>query len=263
MQKLIRVMGIGLLALLLTACNTNVEAKKGMTARDLLEKGKTASEKLEKVHTEIVFDDSSRTDIPEERTSMKFEINSDASLHPLTLHQYTTVKARYKDPWEIDLYKTEDRVFINDNRQPTWEELPTDSSAELFGTIVANSIPTLDLTLFDEFADDLVLEPIDYGYALKLSLSRDQYKRFNKIVLGVKADDEDSDAFTIIHKMDIEIQFDSRTFYTTDFKMTKQVTTYIDGKFRVYKQKFNAAYSRFDDIKDVKVPQKVLDAAAQ
>ena len=68
------------------------------------------------------------------------------------------------------------------NQGELWEELPSGSIAELFGSIIENVHPTLNLEFFNAFKDDFVLEPIDYGYNLKLSLTRDQYKEFKKIL---------------------------------------------------------------------------------
>ena len=256
-NKSIKIALIGSLALLMTACSSDAKANKNLTAEEIFEKGKLATEKLEKVHTDIVFEDGSRTDKPEERTSMKFSIKSDANLQPLVLHQVTNVQKRGESPWIVDLYKTTDEVIVNDDRVGEWEKTTTDSVNELFGKMVEHSNPTLNLSLFDEFKDDFEVVPIDYGYALKLSLDREQYKRFNKVFLGIE---EKTDEFNIIHRMNIEIQFDIHTMYTTDFKVAKEVTTYSNGNFRVYKQKLNVAYSRFDDTKDITVPQKVLQA---
>lgn len=79
-----------------------------------------------------------------------------------------------ENPWEANIYQMDNRVFIKDDQTKVWEELESGSIAESFGSMIENVHPTLDLTFFNAFKDDFVLEPIDYGYNLKLSLSREQ-----------------------------------------------------------------------------------------
>ena len=116
----------------------------------------------------------------------------------------------------------------------------------------------------------LCSEPIDYGYNLRLSLSREQYKEFKKtLYLSNNGSDTDVDVvdseFPLINKFDIVIGIDSKTFYVTDFKMTLDTTTYsmvqVDGNSHRVKQTINAIYSHYDNEDDIKVPAEVLEAA--
>ena len=137
--------------------------------------------------------------------------------------------------------------------------------------MIENIHPTLDLAFFNAFENDFVLEPIDYGYNLKLSLSREQYKEFKKILfLSNNGSETEMDVlnseFPLINKFDIVIGIDSKTFYVTDFKMTLDTTTYsmiqIDGNSHRVKQTINAVYSHFDNVDDITVPAELLEAAA-
>lgn len=247
---------ISFLAVVMTACSSDAKANKNLSALEVFEKGKMAAEKLEKVHTDLVFEDGTRTDKPEERQSRKLSIKSDASLNPLVVHQVMNVERHAELPWNMDLYKKDDEIFINNDKVGKWETTTNESINELFGKMVEHSNPTLNLSLFDEFKDEFKVVPIDYGYALTLSLDRDQYKRFNQVFLGIE---DPSNEFNIIHRMNIEIQFDIQTMNTTNFNVTKEVTTYLNGDFRVEKQKLNVVYSRFNDIKDIIIPAKILN----
>ncbi|MER2088585.1 MAG: DUF6612 family protein [Sporosarcina sp.] len=271
MNKAFKILVFGLIAFLLTACS-NVEAKKGMSAQDVFEKAKEASAQLKNVRTHISYDDFWKTTTPEERHSVKFEMTSDAALNPVAFKQ--NVKARPADgnAWDAEVYQLEDRVFIKDDQKNVWEELPSGSIAELFGSMIANVHPTLNLEFFDAFKDDFVLEPIDYGYNLKLSLSREQYKEFKKILFNLDDGSETdmevlNSEFPLINKFDIVIGIDINTFYITDFKMMLDTTTYsttkIDGNSHRVKQTINAVYSHFDKAVDLKMPADVLDAVAQ
>ncbi len=55
------------------------------------------------------------------------------------------------NPWDAEVYKVDDRVFIKDNQKKAWEELQSGSIAELFGSMIENVQPTLDLAFFNDF----------------------------------------------------------------------------------------------------------------
>ncbi len=270
MNKVFKVFVFGLVALLLTACSS-VEAKKGTTAQDVFEKAKEASSTLESVRTHISYDDFWKTTVPVERSSVKYEITSNASLQPETFKQSVKVSPAGGIAWDAEVYKMDDRVFIKDNQKMVWKELESGSIAELFGAMIANVQPTLNLEFFNAFKDDFVLEPIDYGYNLKLSLSRDQYKEFKKtLFLSNNGSETEMDVlnneFPLVNKFDIVIGIDSNTFYITGFKMMLDTTTYstiqIDGNSHRVMQTINAIYSHFNNEDDIIIPADVLKAAS-
>lgn len=272
MNKVFKVFAFGLVVLLLTACG-NVEAKQGVTAQDVFGKAKDASAKLKNVRTHISYEDFWKTTAPEERYSVKYEMTSDAMLQPEIVKQDVKVRPQplNGDPWDAAVYKVDDRVLIKDNQTKAWEELQSGSIAELFGSMIENVQPTLDLAFFNDFENEFVLEPVDYGYNLRLSLSREQYKELRKILYlsnsgsGTDVDVVDSE-LPIINKFDIVIGIDSKTFYVTDFKMTLDTTTYsmvkVDGNSHRVKQTIDAIYSHYDNVDEVKVPAEVLEAVA-
>lgn len=258
-----KVIAVGLLVLVVTACS-NAEAKGSLTAQKVFEKAKVASTKLESVHSGIVFEDFWKTTAPLNKKNVKFEFNADASLHPETFKQHLIVRTTGEEAREADLYKVDDRLFIKEDPKQPLEELPSGTLSELYGAMMEHVNPTLNLSFFDRFADDFELEPIDYGYNLKLSLSREQYYEFQKTVFGV---DKVSGEYPLINKFDIVIGIDSNTFYTTDFKMTMDTTTYsttkVDGNSHRVKQTISAVYSKYDNVGAIKMPTDVLEAAAQ
>ena len=86
MDKVFKLLVFGLVALLLTGCSS-VEAEKNMTAQDVFEKAKETSTKLQNVRTHISYDDYWKTTAPLERQSMRYDMISEASLHPKHLNK--------------------------------------------------------------------------------------------------------------------------------------------------------------------------------
>ncbi len=271
MDKVFKLLVFGLVALVLSGCSS-VEAEKNMTAQDVFEKAKETSTKLQNVRTHISYDDYWKTTAPLERQSIKYDMISEASLHPETFKQTVTVQPAGGTAWVADIYQLEDRVFMKKDHGEIWEELTSGSIAELFGSMIGNVHPTLNLEFFNAFKDDFVLESIDYGYNLKLSLTRDQYKEFKKILfLSNNGSEIEMDVlnseFPLINRFEIVIGIDINTFYITDFQMMLDTTTYsttkIDGNSHHEKQTINAIYSYFDNVDTVKIPTAVQDAVAQ
>ncbi|WP_203246828.1 DUF6612 family protein [Sporosarcina beigongshangi] len=253
----------GVLAVVLSACG-NAAAKGNLTAQEVFEKAKVAASELQSVHTTVAFEDFWQTSAPMARMSTKYDFISDATLHPETFKQRLLVSSSDQEKWEANVYKMNDRIFIEKDSTKTLDELTSGTLSEMFGIMVEQMNPTLNLSFFDTFADDFELEPIDYGYNLRLSMSREQYEEFQKLVSGL---DDISGEYAFINKFDIVIGIDINTFYTTDFKLVLDTTTYstteLNGNSKRTKQTMTAVYSKYDHVEPIKLPVNVVDAAAQ
>ncbi|MFC5603309.1 DUF6612 family protein [Sporosarcina koreensis] len=266
MKKIISALAVGSLVLLLAACSNSGTAQKKMTAGDLLDKSQEAMDNsLKAVRSHIVFDDYAVTvydgDIENnEKAGVKFDMKVDAFLDPAKVHLQSNVQPRGANAWNMDLYQVGDRVFVIDDRTNEWDELPSGSVDELFGTLVAEAYPALDLSKFKEFEDEFILEPIEYGYALKLALDRDGFKRLKELFPDVGPRE---DGFSIVDKVELVITFNKKTSYVTSFKLSSDMRNYRDGNSYRSRQKLNATYSYFNDIEDFKLPKEVSDMAAE
>ena len=266
MKKIISALAVGSLVFLLAACNSSGEAQKKMTAGDLLDKSQEAMDKsLKAVRGHIVYDDYAVTvydgDIENpEKAGVKFDMQVEAFLDPAKVHVQSKVLPRGVKAYNMDLYQAGDQVFVTDDRKDEWEVLQSGSVEELFGTLVSEAYPTLDLSKFKEFEDELVLEPIEYGYALSLTLDRDGFKRFKELFPDVGPRE---DGFNIVDKLELVITFNKKTSYVTSFKMSSDMRNFRDGNSYRSRQKLNATYSYFNDIEDFNLPKEVSELAAE
>lgn len=269
MKKVLNGMIIGLIVLLLAACGS-AQANQALSAQEVYERAKEASSKLGQVRTTVVYDDYWKTTAPEERMNIKYEMTSDATLQPDTFRQRVLVNPLGETAWQADLFKVNNRLFIKKDGESEMEEAASGTMDELFGKMIAAVNPTLDFTIFEPYEDDFELEKIDYGYRLKLSLTREQYKEFRKRMLDQVSDEalaEIDDEYPLINKFEMEISIDGLTYFVSNFKMALDTTAYsttkINGNSHRVKQKMNAGYSRFNDVDTVNIPAAVQEAAAQ
>lgn len=266
MKKIFSALAVGSLVLLLAACGNSGAPQKKLTAEELLDKSQEAMDKsLKAVRSHIVYDDYAVTvydgDIENpEKAGVKFDMNVDAFLDPVKVHMQSKVLPRGVKVYNMDLYQVGDQVFVTDDRNGEWDKLPSSSIEETFGTLVSEAYPTLDLSKFKEFKDEFVIEPIEYGYALKLELNRDGFERFKKLFPDAGPRE---DGFSIVDKMELVITFNKSTSYVTSFKMSLDMRNYKEGNSYRARQKLNATYSYFNDIEDFKLPKEVSELEAE
>ncbi|MFS0575313.1 DUF6612 family protein [Sporosarcina sp. 179-K 3D1 HS] len=251
---------LGAILLLLTAC-TQVNANKSLTAEDVFEKAKEASDKLEDVQAHFVIEHLSAPIDPEQKKTTKYDIQSVYTSQPTVLHQKARISQTKTEPWEAEFYRVDERLFGKGDNEQDWDELPSSSLSDLFGPIYQYVNPTMDLTLFDEFQDEFELEPVDYGYALSLTMTKDQFKQFSQQLLGPENSNVDDKAFLLVERLEFEIIIDRNTFFVTDFKMLTDVTNYVGRDSHRTRQKVNATYSYFNDVEAIQVPDKVRNPA--
>ena len=266
MKKLISALAVGSLIFILAACSSSGEAQKKMTAGDLLDKSQETMDKsLKAVRSHIAFDEYAVSvydgDIENpEKAGGKLDMNVEAFLDPAKISMKSHVIPQGEKAWNMDLYQVNDRAFVNDDRKAGWEELPSSSIEELFGTVVSETYPMLDLSKFKEFKDDFALVSHEYEYALNLMLDRDGFERFRKLFPDIGPRE---DGFTIVDRMELVITIDKNTSYVTSIKLFSDAKNYNQGNSYRSRQKMNVTYSYFNDIEDFKLPKEVSDMATE
>ncbi|MFD1203941.1 DUF6612 family protein [Sporosarcina contaminans] len=263
MKKIFGAVMAGSLALLLSACNSS-EAQDKLTAEKLMAKSNEATEtSLKSVHAHINFDDYAVTvyngDIENpEKAGVVYDLQVDAYLDPEKVKHTATVAPRGIKKYEENLYNISGKNIVKKADDAEWQQVGT--IEEQYGSFVNAVYPTLDLSKFEPFKDDFILEPIEYGYALKLTLDRNGFKEFKKVFPDAGPV---NDGFRIVDKMELVITFNKSTSYVTSFKMSSDVRHFADGNSYRSRQKMNATYSYFNDIKDFAIPKEVQEIASK
>lgn len=267
MKKIISIFAVSTLIVFLAACSSSTgEAQKKMTAAELLDKSEQAMQKsLKSVRAHISYDDYGVIvydgDVENnEKSGSKFDMTMEAFLEPVKIHRQVQIQPRGVEKWNLDMYTVGEQLIVKDDRQKDWEKTSVDPLAESFGTLVSATNPILDLSKFKVFADDFILEPIEYGYALRLSLDRNEFKKFKELFPEIGPLEE---GFLLIDKMDFVITINKSTSFVTSFKMAADMKTYSHGNSYRARQKLSATYSYFNDNKDFELPKEVKAAVAQ
>lgn len=249
-------MMLGVLLLAVAGC-TQVKANKSLTAKDVFEKSMEASSDLKDVQAHFAIENLSAPVDPEQKKTTKYDIQSVYTSQPSLLHQIVRISQTGTEPGDVELYRIDDRLFGKDGKESEWEEVPF-LLTETFGSIYRYINPAMDLSLFENFKDEFELEPADYGYALTLTMTKDQFEQFSQ-QLGPEYGGafQDDKAFLLVERLDFEIVVDRNTFFVTDFKMLTDTTTYVGRDSHRTRHKVNATYSYFNDVDAIQVPEKI------
>lgn len=265
-KKIISALVVSSLVLLLSACNNAEEPQKKMTAGDLLDKSEEAMKSsLTSVSAHVVYDEYNGTvfdgDVEKtEKTGVNFDMNMNAFLDPMKVHRQLTVQPRGGEVWNMDVYNVGEQTIVADSREQGVSESSTNPIEDNFGILVSSTNPIVDLAKFQPFKEEFTLESINYDYALKLSLDRDEFARFKEVFPEVGPSEE---GFLLIDRMEIVIKINKKTSYVTSFSMYADMKSYSKGNSYKSRQKLNASYSYFNDIEDFNLPKEVNDLVSQ
>ncbi|WP_301109444.1 DUF6612 family protein [Sporosarcina sp.] len=260
MNKRIIVLFLAVIVLAMAGCGKTSSAPS--SAEDLLKKADQAMKDLQSVHTSIVFDESSVTSEPVERSSKKLHIQSNVELDPMKVSEEIVLQLPKQQPKNLKIFRQDEQLMIKEE-DGEWQKMTDDERIKLLDVWVPFTAPLMDLSLLEPFVKDAELEKIDYGYALQFSLPPADYRKFMEQVAVNSPTPEEfihtHTGFPVLDKMDIELTINEKTFFVTGMKLSANVTSYFDRDYVRYKQKLDATYSYFNDIDPIQMPAGALN----
>lgn len=281
MKKWLKGFAVGLLALSLAACSdTTGDAKpeaedtnkskpavedKGeqtkVTIEEVLEKAQESSEKIESMHAKMDIKQSMTISSLGQDIESDMAIEMDMVQEPLQMYQVMKIDTGEAGVGEVEMYMTGEGFFMNDPTSDTWMKLP----ADLFEDMSAGADPTLDLEELMEFAEDFTLTENDKEYILTLTASGEKFTELVQDQLSSMTDMEDLESLEemTIHQLDYELFIDKKSFDMIAFNLVMDMEMGIEGESIRIAQDMKAQISQINDIKEIIVPQEVLDSAVE
>lgn len=284
MKKWIKGLSIGFLALGLAACSGTADVKPGtedankneptaeaedvkteLTIGEVLEKAQASSEKLESMHAKMDIKQSMSIPSLGQEMDSDIQIDMDIVQEPLQMYQVMKMDMGEEGLAEIELYMTTEGFFMKDPESDAWMKLPEEYYEELMATMSAGADPTLDLEEFAEFTDDFTFEQNDNEYVLNLKASGEKFTKLIQEQLSSIEGMEGTEALEdmTIHQLDYEIFIDKETFDMTAFNLVMDMEMGIEEETIRIVQDMKAQISQINDIKEITVPQEILDSAVE
>ena len=172
----------------------------------------------------------------------------------------------------LKMYLTEsDGFYMQDTmtyEEPTWLKLPNDAYEEILEQTGAASDASEQLLQLKPYLSDFKFEQNDSSYLLTLNA---QGEKFNDLILSeakkALGDDlasEDIDLGNLqLEKANYIITIDKKTFDVTKMILDMDMIMEIEGSSSTIKTFTTIVYKDFNSIKEIKVPQDVIDSAVE
>ncbi|UAC47637.1 hypothetical protein K6959_13360 [Bacillus aquiflavi] len=280
MRKTLSLIATFMFVLFLAACNQTAEpvdkqGKEGdkkeetkeLTLEEVMEKSIEASESLKSFAVQMDMDSNMK--VADESMSFKSNIDMDYIVEPLAVHQNMKLTSIEEEgELEMEIYFTKDGVFVHDPVEQQWSKFPNEMFDQISQLTDQQTNPAEEITNLKEFADDLEFKQDDKNYIILLDASGDKFTEFLQEVLKETMPkdvplDEQLLKDMKINKLNYEIFVDKKTFYPSALNVDMEMEMAVEGQTLVIEQKLEGNYSKFNEIKEIKVPQEVLDNAVE
>ncbi|MDN4606399.1 DUF6612 family protein [Sporosarcina highlanderae] len=284
MKKLIKGLGVGLLALGLSACGSAAEPKTDpdtgkkvevtnkskMTAQEVYSKAMEVSEEQKSMHA--VMDINQKMSMPGQGLDMdsKIKMDMDMIIDPLAMYQVMSMDMGPEiGAMDMEIYMTESGFYMLDPESAQWIKMPKEMYDEMMAQMGGETDPTLDMKMFKEFKDDFKFEQTDDEYILTLNASGDKFSGLMKELMGstfpadMEMTEEEADLLNNmdLKSLDITIYIDKETFYTNAFDMKMDMTMKIEDEEMHIVQEMKSVITKINEIDEIVVPQEVIDSA--
>lgn len=195
---------------------------------------------------------------------MSMDMDLDAIQDPLAMYMKMTMKMSMDGETEtipaIESYFTKDGFYQYEPVEKVWVKYNDQSMQELIDELMAQADPLAMMDQMKDFIKDIYVYEYDNYYVMSYSLS----DTFFKEMLGGMGDlfgDELSDLPIKIGYFQFATKLDKKTLYPLELAGKAHMYGEIEGeKLNLY-QSFSGTYSKFNEIKEIKIPQEVLSNA--
>lgn len=278
MKNWVKGLAVGILAFGLAACSDTADVKPGtddskkseLTIKEVFEKAQTASEKIESMHANMDIEMSVSSPGAGLDMDSKIKVDMDMIQDPLAMYQEMDVDMGDEGAMKTTMYMTEEGFFMEDPQSNLWMKLPAEFYDEIMDSTSTGVDPTVDLGALEKYVEDFKFEQNDDQYILTLKASGE---KFNELIqeelssTGLMEDMGEEEAeileSMVIHQLDYEILIDKETFNTTAFNLVMDMEMGEGEEIVRISQNTKAKISRINDIKEISVPQNILDSAIE
>ncbi|SDK08876.1 DUF6612 family protein [Sediminibacillus albus] len=246
-----------LLAFFTAACSSTESSK----LEDIYQNSLVASEELK--NFEISADVSQTIGTGEAGFPVSSTITSQIQMEPMAFYQ--TMESMGQT---IEMYYADQNLFVKDPEQNKWIKGPEDLVGQLnnlSGQEQQN--PAKQLKELEQYTEEFSLEETEDAYLLSLSANGDEFKDLLKAELGstIPKDQltEDMVESISINKLDYAFTISKDNYYPQAMTMDMDLDVDENGVTTNIVQTFDATYSKFNQLDEIKVPQEAIDSAEE
>ncbi|MGD6858167.1 DUF6612 family protein [Bacillus infantis] len=245
------------------------ENESDLTLEEVLNKTTEASENLNSFSVDMTMDQMISAGQEEENMNISSDIQMDVVTEPMAFYQKTAMSQDQSgETYETESYFTEEGMFMYDPAGETWMKFPKEMSDQLIQMSGQQTNPAEELKKLQEFTDDFTFEQDDNHFILKLKASGEKFTELMKETMADTLPPEMAADEEVFNNMKIEnveytILVDKETFYPSALNMDMTMEMAVEGQTVSLNQKIEGKYSDYNEVKEITIPQEVLDTAVE
>jgi len=237
------------------------------TAEELIQKTSEASKSLKSYSMDSQVDQKITMTQNEQKQdqTVKMTMKTDIINEPLAMAQDITMNVPgMPDPQQIKQYITQDGIYMHTQGQ--WMKMPPEMKEQLMQAVQAQSNPQKQLEQFSSIVKDTKVTEEGDHYVLNAAVSGDSVKDLVKImVAGAGAGGANPQVEAMVEQMKIQsMNLKYRVKKDGYLPVSMNVDMLMDmeqqGQKLSMDMKMDSTFSRYNEVKEIKVPQEALDA---
>lgn len=263
---------------LVAGCGDTAEPVEGtdseanLTLQQVYENAMQRQQNLKSVHAETTMDQV--TSFVMEGQTMEITSNSNLAMDiqqkPMAMYSKGTVKMDMGDEkmdMPIEMYMTEEDGFYMLNGDTNeWLKMPDEQYEQLIAQTGAQADASEQLEQLEQFIDDFSFEQDDENYLLTLNIEGDEFKQFIVSQMGASLGESMEVNGEILENMTFEdsqynIVVAKDTFDIKEMDMDLKIITNVEGQETTIENDANIVYSKFDEVKEINIPNEVINEA--
>ncbi|SDE46681.1 hypothetical protein SAMN02799630_05432 [Paenibacillus sp. UNCCL117] len=237
------------------------------TAEELIQKTSEASKSLKsysmdsQVDQKITMTQNEQKQDQTVKTTMKTDIINE----PLAMVQEITMNVSgMEGPQQIKQFITQDGIYMQTQGQ--WMKMPPEMKEQLMQAVQAQSNPQKQLEQFSSIVKDTKVTEEGEHYVLSAAVSGDSVKDLVKsIVAGQGTGGANPQIQAMVEQMKIQsmnLQYKVKKdgYLPVSMNVDMQMDMEQQGQKLSMDMKMDSMFSRYNEVKEIKVPQEALDA---
>lgn len=256
------------------ATDTEATETGELTLEEVFTRSTEASNEVESLHADVLTNQLMTMGEEGMEMDMTFDLSMDMTAEPLAFHQTAETSIVSEDienenPMTMEMYYTEEGMFIYEPAMDMWLKMPDDSLADMEEMISQDSIdPAEQLDQLQQFQDNFTFEQTADEYILKLDASGEEFKALLDQQLESTLGQMEIEAQMVlddmmIHSASYEIYIDKETFLTNSMNVQMDMDMNIEGDTMNILSDTQSTYSQYNEIGPITVPDEVLEQTAE
>lgn len=244
----------------------NMNEASELNLPELFKKTEEANNKLESFSLHMDLTQTFDVD------GQEMNINSDLTLYiitdPFRMKQTMILEHGDLGEQEMETYVVEDGVFLFEPEQEEWLKFPKEVSDDIIHLSESQTELGNQIIQFEEFVDDISIDQEDNYYVLSLNATGDQFNEMLTETIKNSMPQEfgfEEDISNHLHfdHAEYEIGIYKNSFHFAYLDVIMNYEMDIEGEKIQVQQDIQSTYSEHNEIKEITVPQDVIDNAIE